>query len=276
MEKTQTLKVIVGAIFVLIILIIVYFLLKSSMFAPTTSYIDRKLAREQETYKKLQFNLVDPSQAPESIRSLAREGYEILIDTKKNAAEYAGDKLSCTNCHFAGGDTTGGVQGGISLVGVATKYPAFDPRTKNVVDLPTRINYCFENSMNGTPVPVDSRTMLALVTYLSWISKDLPIYGKVPWLGLEKLTTTRQGNSVQGKRVYAAKCALCHRDDGQGGPNTPPLWGTGSFNRQAGMNEIQTLAAFIYWNMPYYDSTPVLSQDQAMDVAAYIISQPRS
>ena len=90
-----------------------------------------------------------------------------MIDTQKNAKSFAGDQLNCTNCHFAGGNTTGGAQGGISLVGVATKYPSFSHTAHKVIDLPERINRCFENSMHGRPLPLDSERMLALVTYFS-------------------------------------------------------------------------------------------------------------
>jgi thiosulfate dehydrogenase len=243
--------------------------------SPSKTYLDRKLAREHEAYQLLEFNLVDPSQAPLDIRSMARWGYQILIDTQKNAQEYCGNELNCTNCHFAGGNTTGGSQGGISLVGSATRYPMYDKRLQRVIDLEQRINNCFKRSMNGTPVPHDSELMLAMITYLQWISKNLPIYKPVPWLGLVPLQEKREGNVEQGERLYHVYCALCHRDDGKGGQDVPPVWGDGSFNDGAGMAGESTLASFIYWNMPYMDSTPVLSEEQAQDVAAYILTQPR-
>ena len=188
---------------------------------------------------------------------------------------YVGDKLSCTNCHFAGGNTSGGPQGGISLVGSATKYPGYDHSDKKVISLADRINNCFSKSMNGKPLPLDSQVMMALVTYLHWISKDLPIYGNIPWLGLQKLTSTHVPNANQGKVVYEKYCALCHRKDGQGGENNPPLWGTASFNDAAGMSQLPTFAAFVYWNMPYNEATPTLSEEEALDVAAYVLSRPR-
>lgn len=241
----------------------------------TGSYIDRKLAREKETFHKLHFDLVDPDQAPEAIRSMARLGYQIVINTRTYVPEYVGSQLDCTSCHFAGGNTTGGSGGGISLAGCAAKYPTYDSRDKKVVDLPARINYCFERSMNGTPLPLNSEMMTAIVTYLHWISKDIPIYSVVPWLGLQKLTTQHAGDIDQGKRTYKVYCALCHRDDGKGDGHAPPVFGPDSFNKAAGLGQIPALASFIYWNMPYLDASPVLSQEEAMDVAAYLLSQPR-
>jgi thiosulfate dehydrogenase len=252
-----------------------FFLFKQGTKIPTQSYIDRKLQRESEALNKLNFNLVDPGEAPETIRSLARFGYAIMINTQKYAPDYVGGRLNCTNCHFAGGNTTGGAQGSISLAGVATKYPQFDSGLQLVADLPARINSCFTRSMNGKPLPRDSQEMLALVTYLQWISKGLAIYKPVPWLGLQQLSIPYHGDAAKGQRIYHVYCALCHHDDGQGGETNPPLWGEGSFNDLAGMNRLPILASFIYWNMPYMDQTPVLSPEEAIDVASYILSKPR-
>lgn len=243
--------------------------------SPSKTYLERKLAREHEAFQQLEFNLVDPSQAPKDIRSMARLGYNVILDTQTHAKEYCGNELNCTNCHFAGGNTTGGAQGGISLAGVGTRYPMYDTRLQRIIDLEQRINNCFTRSMNGKPVPHDSELMLAMVTYLQWISKNLPIYKPVPWLGLRPLQIRKKGDPEQGKRLYHVYCALCHKDTGEGDSDVPPVWGDRSFNDAAGMNKEPTLASFIYWNMPYMDLTPVLSEEQAQDIAAYIIAQPR-
>ena len=242
---------------------------------PTKLYLESKLAKEDEAQKLLQFNLVDPSKAPEPLQEMAKLGFQAMIDTKKLAPDYVGSKLSCTNCHFAGGNTTGGTSGGISLAGVATKYPNFDQYLNKIIDLPTRINNCFLKSMNGKPLPLDSELMLAFVTYFQWISKDLPIYGDIPWLGLKLLKSRHVGNSINGEKVFNTHCALCHKEQYRGKIYPPPLWGNDSSNDAAGMSFIPRLAAFIYWNMPYNNDPPVLSEEEAIDVAAYIISKPR-
>lgn len=248
-----------------------FLLLKRGTESSTRQYIEHKLAREDATFK----NLVDPGEAPPAIRKDVKRGFQIMINTQKYAKNYVGGTLNCTNCHFAGGNTTGGAQGAISLVGVATKYPNFDQSLQRVIDLPRRINNCFTRSMNGKLVPYDSKIMLALVTYFQWISKDLPIYSHIPWLGLQKISPLEPGNAENGLEVYTTYCASCHGDDGNGGPKTPPVWGEGSFNAGAGFNRPELLSAFIYWNMPYFDNTPVLSEQQALNVATYILTQPR-
>lgn len=240
--------------------------------SPTEKVIDKKLAKEVEKLNETQFDLVDPSEAPEPLKDLVMLGYQIMRETKRYAADYSGDRLSCSNCHFAAGNTTGGKGGGISLAGVAAKYPAFDERLKTVIDLPARINNCFTRSMNGKELPLDSKEMLALVTYLHYISKNFPIYMKAPWLDLKEIKSDHQPDAENGKKYYKVYCALCHHLDGEGRAEVPPLWGDHAFNNEAGMNQLKTLAAFIHENMPYEE--PTLSDDKALDVAAYIIAQP--
>ena len=57
----------------------------------------------------------------------------------------------------------------------------------------------------------------------------------------------------------------------------PPLWGEKSYNVGAGLNKISELAAFVRNNMPQGAdySNPQLTEAEAWDVAAYIVSQPR-
>jgi len=61
------------------------------------------------------------------------------------------------------------------------------------------------------------------------------------------------------------------------GYSIPPLWGDDSFNAAAGMAKLAHAAAFVRTNMPFgvrYQD-PVLSVQQAWDVAAYMLSKPR-
>jgi thiosulfate dehydrogenase len=273
-----SLRIITGLITIAAIASVIYFLVKAGNQGNdnfTKKRIDEKLAREESTYNQLQFNLVDANGAPEPIKNLANLGFNIMVHTKKYAIEYVGNDLNCTNCHFAAGNTTGGPQGGISLAGVATKYPNFDPTIGKVIDLPHRINNCFIRSMNGKPLPENSEMMLALLTYFQWISKNLPIYGDIPWLKLPLLSSKYHGNPIQGKKIFDKYCLNCHQEIYRGEVYPPPLWGDGSFNDGAGFAKVPKLASFIYWNMPYDDRTPVLSEEEAIDVATYIISKTR-
>lgn len=271
LQNSRLLWIIAALSTIVGVFLIFFFLFKKGTENVTHLYIERKLAREAAVFKRL----ADPSEAPESIRKDVQLGFQIFINTKEYAGEYVGGSINCTNCHFAGGNTTGGAQGGLSLVGVATQYPSYDQTLQRVIDLPRRINNCFTRSLNGKLVPCDSDIMLALITYLQWISKDLPIYKPVPWLGIKQMFSTEIADPKNGKKVYSNYCATCHGNEGEGGTNIPPLWGDQSFNNKAGFNRLEKLAPFIYWNMPYFDSTPILSEQEAFDVASYILSKPR-
>lgn len=279
-SKLRTLgRILTGVAILIIIAIICFFLYhasKKGIESPTQKLIETKASREHEVFVRRHFNLVSPNEAPNDLRNLAKRGFEIMVNTQKYAKEYVGSKkMTCTNCHFAGGDTTGGAQGSISLAGVAAKYPTYQKSLKKVIDLSERINNCFCRSLNGKAVPLNHDIMLALITYLHWISRDIPIYRPVPWLGLKYLSIEGPGDPAKGKKIYHKYCALCHREDGQGSENNPPLWGPESYNDAAGMHVPEKMAAFIYWNMPFLDSTPVLTEQEAWDVTSYIHSQPR-
>lgn len=63
----------------------------------------------------------------------------------------------------------------------------------------------------------------------------------------------------------------------RGGYQFPPLWGPDSYNNGAGMSRLLTAAAYAMHNMPIgtaYDA-PVLTDVEAYDVAAYLISHKR-
>lgn len=231
-------------------------------------------------HELLGFNLVDPEQAPPAIRDSVMRGYRLVMQTSFYAPHFAHDQLSCTNCHFVGGDTLGGKNGGISLVGVTTEYPQFSKRANKVITLAERVNNCFQRSMNGKALPLDSLMMNDILNYLKWISKEVETVKDIPWLGLPQIKNSHQPNPEEGEKVYKQYCAACHQPNGEGGgalgeegKTIPPLWGPYSFNDGAGMSTMRMLAPFIYLNMPYQQA--VLSEEQALDVAAYVLQQAR-
>ena len=215
------------------------------------------------------FNPPRPQDAPAEIREAVMLGYNIMIDTRTYAPAYTGNGLTCSNCHFNGGLS----QDGIPLVGVAATYPKYRERTGYATDLVSRTNECFERSMNGKTPPVESREMQALQAYYAWISRGIPVYAKVPWLGVKKIKTAHVPSAEAGATVFRARCTPCHGVDGQGTSVAPPLWGPNSFNDGAGMDNVEMLASFAFANMPR--GSPGLSVDQAFDVAAFLTSQPR-
>lgn len=210
-----------------------------------------------------------PDDAPTEIRDAVLLGYDIMLDTGSFARPYVGNRLTCSNCHFRGGL----LQQGISLVGVAATYPKFRSRTHYATDLVARTTECFERSMNGRAPPVSSREMQALQAYYAWISRDVPIYTKVPWLGVKRVTSEREADRSNGAVIFGARCSTCHGPDGEGTDQAPPLWGPQSFNDGAGMAKVPVMASFVFANMP--KNSPDLTVEQAYDVAAYVASKPR-
>jgi thiosulfate dehydrogenase len=91
--------------------------------------------------------------------------------------------------------------------------------------------------------------------------------------GFPRLTPLK-GDLARGATVFASTCARCHGDNGQGTALAPPLWGSRSYNRGAGMSRINTAASFIHGLMPI-DRAVRLTPQAALDVATYINTRPR-
>jgi thiosulfate dehydrogenase len=197
---------------------------------------------------------------------------------------YSGNNLSCQNCHLG----AGAQRFALPLIGVYGSFPTYMGRENEVRTLEERINGCFERSMNGRALPVDSDEMKAMLAYIQFLSTGVPIGAPTEGRGSPQLALlNRAANPEHGAEVYAANCALCHQADGQGVRNGvpgdargylyPPLWGPDTFNDGAGMHRLISSARFIRGNMPLgatYER-PILSEEDAWDVAAYINSHPR-
>jgi|GEM_PF-1812505 len=227
----------------------------------------------EEHGKTYSFNLVDPGMAPLNIRDKVKYGFDIINHTEKYANHFVGGKTSCVNCHFCGGNTFGGKNGSISLVGATFWFP---PEGFTLKD---RINNCFMRSLNGKPLPKDHPIMEAIVAYIDWISHELKGLPSYPWRGLKPLNVQHVADIENGRKIYNDKCALCHMMDGEGTCeigctiHIPPLWGDHAFNDGAGMNRPEKMASFVYCNMPF--GQPSLTKEEAIDVTAYVQAQPR-
>ena len=219
---------------------------------------------------------------------LIRYGHALIVDTSKHigkdasdpALRYAGNNLACVNCHL-----NAGLQPfAAPFVSTFASFPMLV--NDQVLTLRERINGCMQRSMNGKPLPAESRELQALVAYIKFLGEGTPVGVRLPGMGLLPPSDPPQApDAARGEKVYAAKCAICHKADGQGerraspasGYVVPPLWGDDSFNSAAGMAKLAYAAAYIHANMPlgvtYQD--PVLSEQDAWDVAAYMISKPR-
>jgi thiosulfate dehydrogenase len=234
---------------------------------------------------------------PPDIRSLKDDpvdrlvnyGHALFTETAKEigpaaadeAKRYAGNNLNCASCHLQGGTQPFAMP----VTGVWGQFPQYRAREGEVDTLEDRINGCMERSMNGRALPLDGREMRAFLVYMKWLSTGIP--DGVTIVGGRALSIKepqRAADLAHGAQVYAQVCAVCHGADGQGQRNAagagyqfPPLWGPDSYNDGAGMARLLAAAGFIKGNMPLGTtfSAPVLSDDDAYDVAGYINSHPR-
>ncbi|HUO52346.1 MAG TPA: c-type cytochrome, partial [Gemmatimonadaceae bacterium] len=202
----------------------------------------------------------------------ARRGLALMAHTPDSLPAYAHSALRCMSCHLDDGSRAHGLM----LLGVAARYPQYRSRSGHLDLLSDRINDCFKRSLAGAPLPVESAEMRDIVAYLTWISRGVGILDSLPGQGLVKLPSL-PADTARGAAVFATACARCHGAGGAGGEFTrpvPPLWGDRSFSIGAGMARARTLAAFVRENMPF-DKPGTLTDQQAIDVAAFVAARPR-
>lgn len=205
--------------------------------------------------------------------------YIIGPQAKDKNMRYAGNNLSCSSCHAKGGT----VPYEAGYIGIHARFPQYLARGDVVATIENRINGCMERSMNGKPLPINSKEMKAMVTYFHFLSQGVPVGAKVKGQGLVKVATlTKKADINKGKVIYNEQCVACHGENGEGLKNDeqrggyyiyPPLWGNDSYNTGAGMYRLIKAAQYIKHNMPKDAAT--LSDEEAYNVAAYINSQTR-
>ncbi|MRI02496.1 c-type cytochrome [Kriegella sp. EG-1] len=216
-----------------------------------------------------------------------KKGFEVFrytskfIGPKKKGGKFSGNNLSCANCHLWSGTKPYAAP----LIGIIQRFPQFRGRENKIGTIVERVNGCMERSMNGIALPTESEEMLALIAYMNWLSRFAPADGKIKGQGFVQINIpSRAVNLTNGKKVFNANCIVCHEKNGQGkwladsiAYEFPPLWGSDSYNNGAGMTRVITAAQFIKANMPYgatYEN-PILTDDEAYDVAGYINQQER-
>src|SRR5262249_54793991 len=200
------------------------------------------------------------------------------------AKRFAGNNLACGNCHLQAGTK----KFGIPLFGLFGKFPHYNARLGAQMTIEERLNACMTRSMNGRALPADGREMQALLPSIKFLPPGAAPGQLLPGMGTGNMPgLDRPADPALGEALYANACVACHGPDGAGirrslpttdlGYMMPPLWGNDSFNDGAGMARLITAGNFLPFNMPPAVDylTPLLSPEQAWDIAAYVLSQPR-
>ena len=127
--------------------------------------------------------------------------------------------------------------------------------------------------------------MQAIVAYIKFLGSNVKKGEKAAGSGFKDLAyLDRAANPSKGQAVYTAKCQSCHQANGEGvftADKTeymyPALWGHSSFNDGAGLYRLSNFAKFVKYNMPQgaTHDNPQLTDEEAWDVAAFIITQKR-
>lgn len=201
---------------------------------------------------------------------LVRLGHRIVTDTPGSAPRYSGNRLSCTHCHLDAGRKADAAP----LWAAWAAYPSWRAKDDRVSSFDERVQQCFRFSLDGIPPALGAIELQAIAAYAHFLAGGATIAPNLPGRGFPELAKTAQDpNPDRGRVVYGRHCAACHGDDGAGREGIPPLWGRNAYNKGAGMAVVRTAAAFIKANMPL--GNPVLTDQEALDVAAYINFQYR-
>ena len=182
---------------------------------------------------KLNVSMPDESTIPDDeFGAAVRRGLQIANHTYKELPDNVGNQLNCTSCHLGNGSEAYAAPWN----GMPGIYPTYRSRAGRVNSIQQRINGCFERSLNGKALDLGSDDMNAMVSYMSWLSQDLP-YGVSPeGRGFVKVDKNLEPNTGNGKKLFAEKCSVCHGDNGEGQYNDdgtyiyPAVAGDKSFN----------------------------------------------
>lgn len=177
---------------------------------------------------------------------------------------HSGNALRCTSCHLDNGTRAAAMP----WLGSAARYPRYRSRPGYEETMARRINECIARSLAGRMLPEAGPEMRDMVAYMESLRAE-PRPAPVDTV---KLT----GDVVQGAIRYAQQCARCHGNDGEGNLAfaAPAVWGPDSYSIGAGMARQFTLATFLRHNMPF-DHADTLTDREAADIAAYVLSKPR-
>jgi mono/diheme cytochrome c family protein len=156
---------------------------------------------------------------------------------------------------------------GLALVGVSAPSAGAQATPPGPTPVPTPVN---------TPMPAPKPAAPGILGLgRPATSSDIVAYA-IPGNG--KGLPTGSGTATEGAVVYAAKCAGCHGDAGQGMPQGPQLvapvpWQVGGPITMGNFAPYAPpIFGFIWGSMPY-DAPQTLTTDEAYALTAWILAQ---
>lgn len=245
---------------------------------------DKSDAQSTETKADSAIVAVDTSRIPnDKFGDAIKYGRQLMLRTAYYIGpngvngKYLGNKMNCTNCH----QDAGTKPYSLNLVTAFRHYPSYRAREGKVLSLAERINNCIMHPHLGKPLPLDSREMIGIMSYLKWLSDSVNVTKATKGLkNVEIELPDRAASPVAGAALYADNCGRCHGASGQGEMRLdnstykyPPLWGMKAYQPGSSMHRIVKMAQWLVSNMPYDKAThdkPFLTSAQALDLAAFI------
>lgn len=220
-------------------------------------------------------------------RKMIIYGQDLIANTSRYLGPHGSvnqitNGMNCQNCHLDAGTRPWGNNYGA----VASTYPKFRERSGTIENIPKRVNDCFERSLNGKAIDTTGYEMKSIIAYIQWLGQNVKKGEKTKGAGITDLVNLdRAASPAKGKIVYNQKCQSCHAANGEGLKQLnevsftyPPLWGEYSYNTGAGLFRLSRFAGYVKDNMPFNQAkhhAPVLTDEEAWDVAAFVNSQPR-
>lgn len=110
---------------------------------------------------------------------------------------------SCASCHGAGAE---------KMKGVAARYPVYDEKLGKLKNIEQQINMCRENAMKAKPYKWESQQMLAMTSFVSYQSLDMPVDVKVDG---KAAPFVEKGKAYyyQRRGQLDLACKHCHEDN---------------------------------------------------------------
>lgn len=230
------------------------------------------------------WTIPDTNEIPhDEFGEMVRYGRDLIVNTayyigpEGKVGKFLGNKMNCTNCHLEAGTKPYA----FNFYSTHARYPQYRARENKILSLADRVNNCIERPHNGKHIPLNSKEMIAMISYMKWLGEKVPVNENVKGDGPINIDfPKRAADSKNGEKVYIRECLSCHGANGEGKMRAdnvcyeyPPLWGDKSYQSGSSVHRLIKMAPFVYANMPNKIASynnPKLTIEEAYDVVAFI------